>query len=94
MPKEVMMPHKAPFCPCRHPKSVQVKVLALKISDRLYERKMGGLRVLPPRVVHGVDVHCPHCHHEGWVTVVPGWRLDSWDGPKVCSCGEMTADVG
>jgi hypothetical protein len=85
---EVMMSHNEPFCPYPHKGHVRTKVLALQISDRQPYLRIGGVR-LSPRVVHGVDVHCPTCHCESWVEMVAGWDLTSWDGPKRCSCGEM-----
>jgi hypothetical protein len=81
--------HKHPYCPSEwdHPRDERPKVLALGISDRPRARRIGGYQ-MSARMVHGVDVHCPYCHCEGWVEIVDGWRLDQWDGPKRCSCGE------
>lgn len=81
------MTHDNPFCPFGHPRKAQPKVLALQISDRVEHRQIGGLK-LTPRPIHGVDIHCTSCHREGWVSVVADWQIDSWDGPKTCSCGE------
>jgi hypothetical protein len=83
------MARTAPVCPYPHAERVRSKVLALQISSRDRSRMIGGLR-LKPRVVHGVDIHCPSCHFESWVEMVDGWRIEGWDGPTQCSCGETT----
>jgi hypothetical protein len=82
------MPHTTPYCPYDHPTGVHPKVLVLRVNDHVVERQIGGWR-MSPRKVHGVDVHCPQCHFEAWIEMVSAFRVEYWDGPRRCSCGEI-----
>jgi hypothetical protein len=84
------MPANEPSCPYPH-KGLRSKVMVLRVSGHVQNRRIGGFQ-LSPRVVNGVDIHCPSCHFESWAKVTPAWQLDSWDGPTECSCGEIVRD--
>jgi hypothetical protein len=83
------MANKVPICPYGHPSRRQPPVVILAISNHSQQRRFGGF-AMKPGVTPGVDVHCTECHYEGWSSVGSEWNLDSWEGPRQCSCGVTT----